>query len=175
MPRQLCCAFGFEDRVLSMDYSLRMNTALCWYMLHGYNREKYDLKPYIFLGFDYGRLKSALGSHSALVYALGNLISSRTCQRCKSGQGVASFILAPVLWWKLSHHQGICCPLKYRAISGAWTPSGRGRKSLIKPRASHRRQDALCLARKAQHGAGGRIEPFCWLVIDIWSILLSSS
>lgn len=42
------------------------------WMLHGYYREKYNLKN-IFLFFNYGRLKSSLGSHSALVYTLYNL------------------------------------------------------------------------------------------------------
>lgn len=51
-------------------------------MLHGYNREKYDLKPYIFLGFDYGRIKVLWGSHAAMVYTLCNLIS---CSRTVGG------------------------------------------------------------------------------------------
>lgn len=40
---------------------------------------------------------------------------------------------------------------------------------------THLGQDALCLTCMAQQEAGGRTEPLCWLVIDIWSILLSSS
>lgn len=46
-------------------------------------------------------------------------------------------------------------------------PLGREGKSLIKPRVSHLGQDALRLLPKAQHEAGGRNEPFYWLVIAI--------